>query len=105
MIAAIVLCFVIGYLMIAFEHPLRLDKSVPALLIGVLTWSLISLGQLDILDHHHEVGDIENVLLHHLGKTAEILVFLLGAMTIVELVDLHRGFSIITDRIRTKDKR
>ena len=43
MIAAIVLCFVIGYLMIAFEHPLKLDKSVPALLIGVLTWSLISL--------------------------------------------------------------
>ncbi|MEY4106608.1 MAG: hypothetical protein RL181_950 [Bacteroidota bacterium] len=105
MIAAIVLCFVIGYLMIAFEHPLKLDKSVPALLIGVLTWSLISLGHLDILNHHHEVGDIENVLLHHLGKTAEILVFLLGAMTIVELVDLHRGFSIITDRIRTKDKR
>lgn len=104
MIALIVACFVIGYLMIALEHPLKLDKSVPALLIGALCWALISLGGMEVLDHHGEPGSIEEVLLHHLGKTAEILIFLLGAMTIVELVDLHRGFSIITDRIRTKDK-
>lgn len=105
MIAAIVLTFVIGYLMIAFEHPLKLDKSVPALLIGAITWALISLGHLEILDHNHQPAELESVLLHHMGKTAEILIFLLGAMTIVELVDLHRGFSIITDRIQTKDKR
>lgn len=104
MIALIVACFVIGYLMIALEHPLKLDKSVPALLIGALCWALISLGGMEVLDHHGEPGTIEGVLLHHLGKTAEILIFLLGAMTIVELVDLHRGFSIVTDRIRTKDK-
>lgn len=104
MIVLIVACFVIGYLMIALEHPLKLDKSVPALLIGALCWALISLGGLEVLDHHGEPGTIEGVLLHHLGKTAEILIFLLGAMTIVELVDLHRGFSIITDRIQTKDK-
>lgn len=105
MITAIVLTFVIGYLMIAFEHPLKLDKSVPALLMGALIWALISIGHLDILNAEHQPGDLESVLLHHVGKTAEILVFLLGAMTIVELVDLHRGFSIITDKIRTKDKR
>ena len=104
MTVLIVACFVIGYLMIALEHPLKLDKSVPALLIGALCWALVSLGGMEVLDHHGEPGTIEGVLLHHLGKTAEILIFLLGAMTIVELVDLHRGFSIITDRIRTKDK-
>ncbi|MBV6428640.1 MAG: Na(+)/H(+) antiporter NhaD [Haliscomenobacter sp.] len=104
MITAIVICFIIGYLMIALEHPLKLDKSVPALLIAALIWALISTGHLTILDHNHEPGSLENILLHHMGKTAEILVFLLGAMTIVELVDLHRGFAIITDRIQTKNK-
>ncbi len=104
MIAVVVVCFVIGYVMIALEHTVKLDKSVPALLIGALTWALISVGHLPILDHHFQEGSIEGILLHHLGKTAEILVFLLGAMTIVELVDLHRGFSIITDRIQTRNK-
>ncbi len=104
MVSLIIACFVIGYLMIALEHPLKLDKSVPALLIGSLCWALVSLGGIEVLDHHGYTGSIEGVLLHHLGKTAEILIFLLGAMTIVELVDLHKGFSIITDRIRTKDK-
>jgi len=104
MIALIVACFVVGYLMIALEHPLKLDKSVPALLMGALCWALISVGGLEVLDHHGHPGSIEGVLLHHLGKTAEILIFLLGAMTIVELVDLHKGFGIITDRIRTTDK-
>ena len=104
MIVLIVACFVVGYLMIALEHPLKLDKSVPALLMGALCWALISVGGLEVLDHHGHPGSIEGVLLHHLGKTAEILIFLLGAMTIVELVDLHKGFGIITDRIRTTDK-
>lgn len=104
MITAIVVCFVIGYLMIALEHPLKLDKSVPALLIGSLCWAMISIGHIGILDHHGEPGSIEGVLLHHLGKTAEILIFLLGAMTIVELVDLHRGFTVITDKIQTRNK-
>ena len=104
MILLLVICFVVGYLMIALEHPLKLDKSVPALLIGALCWALISVGGIEILDHHGQPGTLESVLLHHMGKTAEILIFLLGAMTIVELVDLHKGFGIITDHIRTKDK-
>lgn len=105
MLTSIVLCFIVGYLLIVFEHPLRLDKSVPALLMGSLCWALLSLGHLEVMDHTHNVGAIENVLLHHLGKTAEILVFLIGAMTIVELVDLHRGFGVITDQINTRNKR
>lgn len=104
MITALVLCFVIGYSLIVFEHPLRLDKSVPALLMGSLCWALISMGHLDVITHEHTVGEIEPVLLHHIGKIAEILLFLIGAMTIVELIDLHRGFSVITDRISTTKK-
>jgi Na+/H+ antiporter NhaD/arsenite permease-like protein len=105
MLTAIVLCFVIGYLSIVFEHPLKLDKSVPALLMGSLIWAVIAVGQMDIVGHEHHIVTLEEGLLHHLGKTAEILVFLLGAMTIVELVDLHKGFSVITDFIQTRNKR
>ncbi|MBK7343443.1 MAG: sodium:proton antiporter NhaD [Saprospiraceae bacterium] len=104
MITALVLCFVIGYSLIVFEHPLRLDKSVPALLMGSLCWAMISMGHLDVITHEHTVGEIEPVLLHHIGKIAKILLFLIGAMTIVELIDLHRGFSVITDRISTTKK-
>ncbi len=105
MLTAVILCFVIGYLAIVFEHPLKLDKSVPALLMGALIWGIIAVGHMEIVGHDHHVTDMENGLLHHLGKTAEILVFLLGAMTIVELVDLHKGFSVITDSITTRNKR
>jgi Na+/H+ antiporter NhaD/arsenite permease-like protein len=104
MLIAVVLCFILGYLVIVFEHPLRLDKTVPALLAGSLCWALISVGGLGVVDHLHQPGEIEGVLLHHLGKIAEILFFLIGAMTIVELVDLHRGFSVITNRIKTTSK-
>lgn len=104
MLTAIVLCFIIGYLTIVFEHPLRLDKSVPALLMGSLIWAIIAVGHLPIVGHTHELTSTEDGLLHHLGKTAEILVFLLGAMTIVELVDLHKGFTVITDQIKTRNK-
>lgn len=113
MIFAIIICFVIGYAAIAFEHPLKLDKTVPALLMGALLWALISIGHLGVVDHHGHLieggpsysDDLLGVLLHHVGKIAEILIFLIGAMTIVELVDLHKGFSVITNRIETNDKR
>jgi Na+/H+ antiporter NhaD/arsenite permease-like protein len=90
--------------MIVFEHPLKLDKTVPALIMGALTWAIISIGHLDLYDHHHEHAEMAPVLLHHIGKVAEILIFLIGAMTIVELVDLHKGFSVITKRITTTSK-
>lgn len=117
MLAAVVACFVIGYLVIAFEHPLKLDKTVPALLMGAICWSLIAIAHLDVIDHagqvvsaHGATGStyvdgLLGVLLHNVGKIAEILLFLIGAMTIVELVDLHQGFSVITNRITTNNKR
>jgi len=81
-----------------------LDKTVPALIMGALCWAAIALGHLDVVNHLHEVAPIEDVLLHHIGKIAEILLFLIGAMTIVELIDLHRGFAVITNRINTTKK-
>ncbi|MCI5082840.1 MAG: sodium:proton antiporter, partial [Saprospiraceae bacterium] len=113
MLIGVILCFIIGYVAIVFEHPLRLDKSVPALLMGSLCWAFVSLGHMDVVDHHGHVAHgadyyeegLLPVLLHHIGKTAEILIFLIGAMTIVELIDLHRGFSVITNRIQTQSKK
>lgn len=104
MLTGVIICFILGYVTIIFEHPLKLDKSVPALLMGSICWALVSLGHLEVVDHHHHVAPLEGVLLHHMGKTAEILIFLIGAMTIVELVDLHRGFAVITNRIKTESK-
>jgi Na+/H+ antiporter NhaD/arsenite permease-like protein len=111
-ITAVVLTFIIGYLVIVFEHPLHLDKTVPALLMGALCWAFVSLGHLNIIDSHHHLVEYnavdneawEGVLLHHIGKVAEILIFLIGAMTIVELIDLHKGFAVITNRIKTTSK-
>lgn len=108
MTAAVIATFVIGYLAIVFEHPLKLDKTVPALIMAAVAWALIALGQPElyhIVDgHEHTIGTNE-ALLHHIGKVAEILVFLIGAMTIIELIDMHKGFSVITDMIKTRDKK
>jgi Na+/H+ antiporter NhaD/arsenite permease-like protein len=125
MIAAIILVFVIGYLAIVFEHPLRLDKTVPALMMGALMWGILAVGfyggYLDVIDGHNHIYSLAGitdatqhglneegftgVLLHHIGKIAEILIFLIGAMTIVELIDLHRGFDIIKDWIGTRNRK
>ncbi|WP_196892084.1 sodium:proton antiporter NhaD [Aureivirga marina] len=120
MTALLILVFVIGYLAITLEHPLKLDKTVPALLMAAIMWALLAVGYhsgwFNVIDGHEEVftfvaGDhhaeegFTNLLLHHLGKTAEILVFLIGAMTIVEIVDLHRGFEILKGWVRTNSKK
>ena len=88
--------FVIGYAMIALEHPLKINKSATAVLLAAVIWAVFALFGPGIKD---------GALIHHLGETAEILFFLLGAMTIVEIVDKHDGFSIITDKITTTSKR
>ena len=104
MIIAVIITFIVGYTLIVFEHPLRLDKSVPALLMAAIAWAFLSLSGLDLFDASHVKGEMSEILLHHIGKTAEILVFLIGAMTIVELIDLHKGLSFITDNIKTRSK-
>ena len=87
--------FSLGYLLIAFEHNIRIDKAAIALITGVLTWTIFVFYS----DHHL----IDEELAHHLVDIGEIVFFLLGAMTIVELVDSHQGFRIITDKITTKN--
>jgi len=93
----LVVTFIVGYFAIALEHPLRLNKASSALLTGVLCWTIYMLS-----NHSHEV--VTEQLIHHLGEISSILFFLLGAMTIVELIDSHHGFEIITSRIKTTSK-
>jgi len=116
----IILIFVIGYLSITLEHPLKLDKTVPALIMAALIWAVLAVGfhagWFNVIDTYENAFSFssggleaehgfENTLLHHLGKTAEILIFLIGAMTIVEIIDLHRGFEVLKSAVKTKSKR
>lgn len=101
MYTLMIVAFVIGYLAIALEHPLHINKAAPAVLIGVLCWTFLVLGQEAILGVVGE-HEIEESFLFHVGEIAEILFFLMGAMTIVELIDAHDGFEVITNYITTK---
>jgi Na+/H+ antiporter NhaD/arsenite permease-like protein len=119
----IISVFLIGYLLIALEHPIKVNKTATALVTGVLCWSLFALEfpndgfsssehytsffsdltNLDASEIYHRF--IKSELSHHLADISGILFFLMGAMTIVELVDAHQGFRFITDRIKTQDVR
>lgn len=124
---AIVIVFILGYLAITLEHSIKIDKLVPALLMMAISWALIAFGLdnfsnwfdsdnhsmvsgFSSLPHHSDLhGEskmswFENTLLHHFGKTCEILIFLIGAMTIVEIIDHFNGFATIKKFIKTKKK-
>ena len=128
MLLLISILFLVGYLFIAFEHPLKIDKAASALITGIVLWVLYMvvaasvvpdldsaefaafLAQtpgLDGLSVREQVTRyVQDVqIVRSLGETSEILFFLIGAMTIVELVDVHGGFDIITSRITTRNKR
>ncbi len=98
MIIFITVIFIIGYAAIAFEHALKINKAATSLLTGVFCWSVYALLS---GDSHMAAGQ----LTEHLGEIAGILFFLLGAMTIVELIDAHDGFDIITKKIHNQNKR
>ena len=104
----IIAVFILGYLGIAFEHSVKVDKLIPALGMMAILWALIAVNHMEVFEIIPGVGKeshhIESVLLHHLGKTAEILFFLMGAMTIVEIIDYFDGFSTIKTFIKTKSK-
>lgn len=93
----IVILFVVGYLAIALEHPIKVNKTASALLTGVLCWTLYALSS------PGEIHHIGEQLAEHLGEISAILFFLMGAMTIVELVDAYQGFRFVTDRISTRN--
>jgi Na+/H+ antiporter NhaD/arsenite permease-like protein len=121
----IILIFVVGYLAIALEHPIKINKTASALLTAVICWTIFTvsgatetqLSSQKYLHFIHELGEkavtlsagelhlefVVEQLGHHLNEIAQILFFLMGAMTIVELVDAHHGFKFITDRIKTKN--
>ena len=126
-----VVVFVLGYAAIALEHPLKVDKAASALILGMTLWVIFVVARVDILsllnsagefislsyrDYIHEHGinnptsaDMLAFITHysvmeHLAEISTILFFLLGAMTIVETVDQHQGFNLITDKIRTASK-
>ena len=117
----VLVIFVLGYLFIALEHTFHIDKAASALLTGTICWGLFVTGVHEVPAHlaadfesfkagltsvppHALNYFLEHRLLHHMEDISSILFFLLGAMTIVELVDAHEGFSVITDRIKTDNK-
>lgn len=103
----IIVVFVLGYAAIAFEHPLKIDKAASALVTGMVCWAIyvfsLSGSGHDVIHIIEHGADGEGGLYHHMFDIANILFFLMGAMTIVELVDAHEGFAVITDRIKTKN--
>ena len=106
----IIIVFVVGYLAITMEHNIKIDKLIPALAMMAILWAIIALSHMDVFEVNTALKELEpthidEILLHHLGKTAEILVFLLGAMTIVEIIDYFDGFATIKGYIKTKSKR
>src|SRR6185295_3975619 len=121
----IIFIFVIGYLAIALEHPIKINKTATALITGVLCWTLFAIaipnatflssgaftafsegiGNPGLTSEEIYRAFITEELSHNLSQIASILFFLMGAMTIVELVDAHHGFRFITDRIKTNDVR
>ena len=121
MTSLIIIVFFVGYLAITLEHSLKIDKLIPALAMMAFTWAMVAFGidgfpelfdaehksMIDITgeDHDGKFKLMEEQLLHHLGKTCEILVFLLGAMTIVEIIDFFDGFNTFKRYIRTRRKR
>lgn len=127
MYTLMIIIFVLGYLAIAFEHQIHIDKAASALITGILTWTVYVLGAYEIVDfnsishavlslfseHGMDVNQQNEVISHyvtehqlfeHLSEISSILFFLIGAMTIVETVDAHEGFAVITDKIKTTNK-
>ena len=96
MTGLIVLIFILGYTLIVAEEKVSIDKSASALLTGVLMWALVAMVSTNMEKTSEE-------LMHHVGEIASILFFLMGAMTIVELIDSYDGFDLITDRIKTRN--
>ena len=101
--------FVIGYLLITIEHSIKIDKLIPALAMMGIMWAIIALNHMEVFDINTVTREldpthIDEILLHHLGLTAEILIFLLGAMTIVEIIDFFRGFLGIKRLVKTRSK-
>lgn len=127
MVTTLIILFVIGYLAIALEHPIKIDKTASALLLGMLMWVVYAVGAEEIvpfvnaeafqnfIDEHGLTGSdlmsqslkyiTEVQIVESVGEITQTLLFLIGAMTIVELIDVHNGFRVITDNINSRKKK
>ena len=107
MVTFIVAVFIIGYLCIAMESVIKVNKAAPALLMCVICWTLYMFGASEFMPAGAtSVGDfVHSQLIEHMGDTCEILFFLMGAMTIVEIVDANGGFNFVRDSLQTTSKR
>ena len=108
MVVALVTIFVIGYFFIAMEHPFKINKTATALALGTVIWATFSFCNVVArpdLDIESWRSFISANLIENLGETAEIVFFLLGAMTIVTIIEDYQGFRVITDKITTTDKK
>lgn len=132
----VIIIFVLGYLIISCEHFFKIDKTIPALIIGALNWAIIAFFGFEVfeienglqsiseklinnsyfinkivnngiknIDFYIQKESVLEALSHHIKKISEILIFLIGAMTIVEIIDLHKGFLVIKKIIKTKNKK
>ncbi|MDE6637258.1 MAG: sodium:proton antiporter, partial [Muribaculaceae bacterium] len=97
MITTLLVIFILGYLLIACEHVLHINKATFALIMCALLWAIYAIASHD--------ASVSSKMIEALGDTCEIVVFLIGAMTIVELIDRYGGFRILVDKIHAKDKR
>ena len=102
--------FFLGYLAITLEHSLKIDKLIPALAMMAFLWALIAIFHIPVFEVDAELREliptkIKKIMAYHLSHTSEILIFLLGAMTIVEIIDYYNGFEKIKSFIRTKSKK
>ncbi|UGS22127.1 sodium:proton antiporter NhaD [Flavobacterium cyclinae] len=95
MIPILLFVAILGYLSVILESPIRINKTITSILTGTICWVVIALFSHD--DHHL----VTEKLMGYFGEISGLLIFLLGAMTIVELIDIHKGFTVITRRIRT----
>jgi len=105
-----IILFLIGYACIAMEHSIKVNKAASALMLCALLWTVYITHADSVLTqfstHEEVIAHVTGTqIIEHLGDVASTLFFLMGAMTIVELIDVHGGFSIITRKITTKDKR
>ena len=102
--------FIAGYLLITLEHSLRIDKLIPALGMMAFLWAIIAVFNIPVFEVDTQLREliptkVKKIMAYHLSHTSEILIFLLGAMTIVEIIDYYNGFEKIKSFIRTKSKK
>ena len=102
---AIIVVFIIGYFFIAIESVTEINKAAIALLMCVICWSLFMMSPESYISADNVIAEVGEKIKMSLGETGETLFFLMGAMTIVEIVDSNGGFNFVRDTIKTRSKR